>query len=96
MVKKGDSRFALWPRYFDARLSRAEGRRVPQAMAVKDPDAPWIEAAARKAGFDAELEEAARDPYAPHRKAGRVLVAKKGGKETMLRQVAERMGHKEG
>ena len=95
MVRKGDSKFVLWPRYFDARLSRAEGRRVPEDLAVEKPDASWIEAAAKKAGLSPDLEEKSRDPAKPYVKSGRVLVAKKGPKEAAIRAVAEQMAKRE-
>ena len=91
MVSKGLDRFVLWPAYFDRERSRADGRRVPDAFAVRGPDAPWIETAARKLGLDPQLEEKAVHPSIPYEKMGRVLVAKKGGKEQVLRMVGERM-----
>ena len=91
MVAKGLGKFVLWPAYFDRERSRGDGRRVPDALAVRQPDAPWIENAARKLGLEPELEEKAVHPSIPYEKVGRVLVAKKGSKEQVLRQVAERM-----
>lgn len=91
MVSKGAERFVLYPRYFDARLTRAEGRRVPESLAVKGPDAPWIENAARKLGLEPQVEEKKAHSALPSDKAGRVLVAKKGSKETVIKMVAERM-----
>lgn len=91
MVSKGSPRFVLWPAYFDRSRSRADGRRVPDAMAVREPDASWVENAARKLGLDPEVEEKAVHPSVPYEKVGRVLVAKKGSKEQVLKQVAQRM-----
>jgi signal recognition particle subunit SRP19 len=91
MVSKGADRFALWPRYFDRSLSRSQGRRVPQQLAVKGPDSAWIEAVARKLGLDPEREEKKRDPSAPTEVAGRVLVKKTGSKEATLDLVAQKM-----
>jgi len=91
MVSKGAGTFVLWPVYFDRSRSRADGRRVPEALAVKAPDAPWLENAARKLGLDPTLEEKAVHPSIPYEKMGRVLVKKSGPKEQVLRQVAERM-----
>lgn len=91
MVSKGAGTFVLWPAYFDRERSREQGRRVPEALAVKAPDAPWIENAARKLGLEPTLEEKAVHPSLPYEKVGRVLVAKKGSKQAVLRQVAERM-----
>jgi signal recognition particle subunit SRP19 len=91
MVSKGSDRFVLWPAYFDRERSRADGRRVPDAVAVRKPDAEWVENAARKLGLEPQLEEKAVHPSIPYEKMGRVLVAKKGSKEQVLRQVAQRM-----
>lgn len=91
MVSKGLDRFALWPRYFDRSLSRSQGRRVPEKLAVKGPDSAWVEAAAKKLGLDPQREEKARHPGMPNVATGRVLVAKKGSKEQVLLQVAARM-----
>ncbi len=91
MVKRGDDVVVLWPRYFDQRRSRAEGRRVPKDMAVRDPDAAWIESAAKKAGFSAELDDKARDPFRPWKTSGRVVVQKSQGKEATIRAVAQQM-----
>ena len=91
MVSKGLDKFVLWPAYFDRERSRADGRRVPDSAAVRSPDAPWIENAARKLGLDPQVEEKAAHPSIPYEKAGRVLVAKKGSKEQVLKLVGARM-----
>ena len=91
MVSKGSDRFVLWPAYFDRSRTREQGRRVPDAAAVRQPDASWVENAARKLGLDPVLEEKAIHPSLPYEKSGRVLVAKKGSKEQVLKLVGERM-----
>lgn len=91
MVSKGSGKVVLWPRYFNARLSRGDGRRVPAKLAVREPDAKWIASAAKKAGFAAEVEEDVKDPRVPYKSVGRVLVAKKGSKESVIQAVAQAM-----
>jgi signal recognition particle subunit SEC65 len=91
MVSKGSERFVLWPHYFDARLSHAGGRRVAAAVAVPGPDVRWVEVAAKRAGLSCEVEEDARHPRVPYERSGRVLVAKKGPKQAMLKAVAAEM-----
>ena len=91
MVSKGLDKFVLWPAYFDRERSRAAGRRVPEGVAVRQPDAPWIENAARKLGLEPQLEEKAVHPSVPYDKVGRVLVSKKGSKEQVLKLVAQKM-----
>lgn len=91
MVSKGLDKFVLWPAYFDRERTRAGGRRVPDSVAVRAPDAQWIETAARKLGLDPQVEEKAVHPSIPYEKVGRVLVAKKGSKEQVLKLVGARM-----
>ena len=92
MVSRGDDTVVLWPRYFDAKASRKEGRRVPASLAVSKPDAKWIESAAKKAGLEPVLQEDACHPCRPHKAMGRVLVPKDRPKEAILKAVAEQMG----
>ncbi len=91
MVTRGGDSVVLWPRYFNQRLSRAEGRRVPKALAVREPEAKWIESAAKKAGFDTTLQENAKDPRVPYKAVGRVLVKKTQAKEATIKAVAAKM-----
>lgn len=91
MVSKGADAFVLWPHYFDRSLSRAQGRRVSATLAVREPDAKWVETAARKAGLDASLDEKAHHPSLPYDRAGRVLVKKSGPKEGAIAAVAKTM-----
>ncbi|MHB8634309.1 MAG: signal recognition particle subunit SRP19/SEC65 family protein [Thermoplasmatota archaeon] len=90
-MAKGSEQFVLWPIYFDASVSRAAGRRVPHELAVRDPDAAWIETAARRLHLDPVMESDARHPHAPYLRCGRVLVTRKGPKQALLAQVAARM-----
>jgi signal recognition particle subunit SRP19 len=91
MPPKGDDTIVLWPRYFDAALTRAEGRRVPKPLAVAKPDSGWVLAAAKKAGYSAEKEEKAAHPALPYESVGRVLVKAKGRKEEAIVKVAKAM-----
>ncbi len=91
MVSKGDDTVVLWPRYFDASVSRAAGRRVSKELAVKKPDAAWVNSAAKKAGLNPELEAKAKHPAIPWKVTGRILIKGKGNKEEVIRKVAEAM-----
>ncbi|MCS7145623.1 MAG: signal recognition particle subunit SRP19/SEC65 family protein [Nitrososphaerota archaeon] len=46
--------FILWTTYFDANLSRSEGRRVPLRLAVKNPSQEMLIKAAQRLGWPAE------------------------------------------
>lgn len=91
MVSRDAGKFVLWPHYFDQALSRAQGRRVPVDLAVENPRAGDVAQAARTLGLQPELDDDARPPSGWHSRKGRVLVAKKGRKEDLLKQVARRL-----
>ncbi|MGB1586286.1 MAG: signal recognition particle subunit SRP19/SEC65 family protein [Thermoplasmatota archaeon] len=91
MPGRDDGLWVLWPHYFDARLSRKAGRRVPSHLAISKPDAAWIQSAAKKAGFEADLDEEACHPSIPYKVVGRVLVQKRGSKEAALQAIAKQM-----
>ncbi|MFD1641116.1 signal recognition particle subunit SRP19 [Halohasta litorea] len=46
----------LWPAYFDAGLTRSEGRRVPRDLAVDEPTVDEIADAVQQVGYDAVIE----------------------------------------
>lgn len=69
----------LWPAYFDAGLTRSEGRRVPKELAVEEPTVDEIADAVQQVGYDAviEREKTYSREFEPR---GRVLV--KGAEDT--------------
>jgi len=80
----------MWPAYFDAGLTRSEGRRVPLSLAVEDPTVDELAQAVGQVGYDAVVE---RDKAYPRRgwtTSGRVLVkdAVDAGKSDLLQAVA--------
>lgn len=92
MVSRDSGKLVLWPHYFDKNLSRAQGRRVSQDLAVEEPKAHGILQAARTLGLKPELEEDARPPLSWAGGKGRVIIPKpKEAKESVLRQIARRL-----
>jgi len=63
----------IWPAALDAELSRSEGRRVPEDLAVPDPAVDEVARAVQQVGYDAVIE---RDRTYPreYETRGRVLV----------------------
>lgn len=63
----------IWPAYLDADLTRAEGRRIPEDLAVSKPTVDEIAQAVQQVGYDAVIERDKTYPreYDPR---GRVLV----------------------
>ena len=83
----------IWPAYLDADLSRSEGRRVPEDLAVPGPTVDEIAEAVGQVSYDAVIE---RDKtysreYEPR---GRVLVkdADDASKSDLLGAVAAYLG----
>ncbi|MFC6787196.1 signal recognition particle subunit SRP19 [Halobaculum halobium] len=79
----------LYPAYFDAALTRAEGRRVPEDLAVSEPTVDEIAQAVQQVGYDAKIE---RDKtysreYEPR---GRVVVT--GTEETAKNDLVQAVG----
>ena len=87
-------RVILYPHYFDSRLSRSKGRRIPKKLAVRDPKANEILDAARSLGLEAYVEDA-RYPRAWWRLPGRIVVEKKGeSKQSLINKIAEELFRK--
>ena len=64
----------LWTRYFDSKLSRSEGRRVPKEASIPNPSLDALVWAARDVGLSKmkrDLE--ASHPSRPHSKEGRLI-----------------------
>ncbi len=89
MRSKG--KIVLWPVYFDAAISWAEGRRVSKAMAIRTPKTEDIVRAAVAAGLKAELQPNMAHPRYPFNRTGYVLVEAKEPKEKVIKQVATKL-----
>ena len=79
----------IWPAYLDAGLSRTEGRRVPQGVAVAEPSVDEIARAAGQVGYDTVIEREKSYPREQFPR-GRVLVkdADDAGKSDLLQAIA--------
>lgn len=64
----------IWPAYLDASLSRSEGRRVPQDLAVDEPTVDEIASAVKQIGYEADVEPERTYSREPWRQRGRVIV----------------------
>lgn len=80
----------IWPAYFDGALSRAEGRRVPESMAVEEPTVDEVAKAVKQVGYDAVIERDKAYPRQPLADTGYVAVqnADDAGKSDLLQAVA--------
>ena len=64
----------IWPAYFDAELTRKQGRRVPAELAVASPEVEEIAQAVQQVGYDAVVERDVAYPRENYTERGRVLV----------------------
>ena len=87
---RGRGKLRLYPAYFDAAATRAQGRRVPKTQATRDPTTETIEKAARKLGLN-PIQEPAAYSRQPWKKTGAVLVDKKHRKTETIGMVAAEM-----
>ncbi len=80
----------LYPCYFNSALKRAEGRRVPRSIAVKDPSILDLERALKRSGLAFRTEQK-QYPSRWWQKEGRVHVKWSESKEKLLKKVAGRL-----
>ena len=74
MAAKRDE-MTLWTGYFDSKLSRSGGRRVPKATSIPKPTLEAVAWAARSAGVRKMRQEPeASHPSRPHAKEGRLVM----------------------
>ncbi|MGD9130091.1 MAG: signal recognition particle subunit SRP19/SEC65 family protein [Candidatus Bathyarchaeota archaeon] len=81
----------LWPVYFDASKTMADGRRVPKKLAVSAPKLEELQRAAKKVGLQTEVVSDAAHPSTPWRKTGLLVVPKKESKSKTLKMIAEQL-----
>jgi signal recognition particle subunit SRP19 len=83
----------IWPAYLDANLSRSEGRRVPEDLAVEEPTIEEIARAVKQVGYDIEVnrDKTYSREYEPR---GQVLVKDAGdaSKSDLLQATAAYLG----
>lgn len=81
----------IYPSYFDLKLSRSEGRRVPRNLSVKGPSLQELVNALRSLSMRFEVEKDKKRPSRWYKSEGRVLVYYEGKKEQLLRMLAAEM-----
>lgn len=88
MAVDPEKAIVLWPSYFDVRLSRERGRRVPKKDAIENPNAQMIYESVKKLKLDCILELEKAYPRFWYKAEGRVLVEPKLKKPELIRKVA--------
>jgi signal recognition particle subunit SRP19 len=89
-------KLVIWPIYFDAGRTRAEGRMVSRQDALNEPNLDMVITASLKSGFKPEIEREKKHPKTWHQEeaSGRILVAKNGSKSAVLKRIAGSMKSK--
>jgi signal recognition particle subunit SRP19 len=87
---KDYDRLVIWLDYFNSSISRAEGRRLPLNMAVRNPTLKELEEAARRGGYNPELVVAAH-PKRMFTQSGYVSIERRKGKTQVIREIAARL-----
>ena len=92
MVSKDENKYVIWPLYFEQSLSRENGRKLAKKFTSEKPPAVEdIAKAAKSLGLNPVIEKNAAHPSRPWERKGRVLVEKKGAKQKLLIQIANRL-----
>ena len=89
MPKKKEKLIVLYPEYFTAKYTRAEGRRVSKKLAKPSPTVEDIEKAATELGLNPVVEKDKSYPRFWFEKRGRVLVEKKMPKTELLKKIGK-------
>ena len=96
------SKMTIWTRYFDSKLSRSEGRRVPKEASIPSPSLDSIVWAARDIGLSKMKRDAdASHPSRPYSKEGRLILSTKeaisltnaDSKEGVMKSIGLRLRH---
>ncbi|NYT07401.1 MAG: signal recognition particle protein Srp19 [Methanomicrobiales archaeon] len=77
----------LYPCYFNAGLTRSEGRRVPRSRAIRDPTLADVEKAVKRCRLRYRTEQKSHPAYW-WKNEGRIVVNWEQGKEKLLATVA--------
>jgi signal recognition particle subunit SRP19 len=91
MAVDPEKAIVLWPSYFDLRVSREGGRRVPKKDSVEAPTAGMLFEAVKSLGLDCILELEKSYPRFWYRREGRVLVEPKLNKKELVSKVAAKL-----
>ena len=85
------NRIIIYPEYFDIKISRSEGRRVPKELAIEKVDSQAIYKACKQLGYRTELDLNSSHSGYWFNKRGRVLIekGKKTKKTKVLKNIAK-------
>jgi len=91
MTVDPEKAIVLWPTYFDLKVSRHDGRKMPKKHCIEAPTARMLFEAVRALDLDCILELEKSYPRFWHRREGRVLVEPELSKAELMSKVAEKL-----
>jgi signal recognition particle subunit SRP19 len=89
MNERMGKKIVIWPAYLAAGKTKREGRIVSIRYTVKAPKVEEIEKVARALNLEPEVEKEKAYPRTHWEKSGRVLVAKRGRKGAIVKEIAK-------
>ena len=88
-MKKKD-KIILYPEYFDSKLTREKGRRVPIKISVPSPTIEELALVSKRLGYDFETDTESAFPSNWWSKQGRLLLAKNDlNKNEVIKTIAK-------
>lgn len=82
----------IYPEYFDKRLSRKQGRRVPRELSVGSPNVEEINRVLESYKILNRIENHKHHPATWYEKRGRVILSKQNvPKQTFLKKLSEKI-----
>ncbi|MBY9007709.1 MAG: signal recognition particle protein Srp19 [Candidatus Lokiarchaeota archaeon] len=82
----------FWPQYFDGKLSRSEGRRLPKNLAMEKVNLNDIVNAAQNLNYKYEIEQSLKYPRSWWDESGRILINTNGKKKSkVLKELARQI-----
>ena len=88
MGYRKEDKYIIYPLYFDATLSRKQGRRIPKNLCIEKPEITQISKSAKNLGFNPFIEEQSSHPRHHWKHNGRIFIDKKQSKQSMIKQIA--------
>ncbi len=83
--------YVLWPSYFNKKIPKRLGRRVPKKLAVSNPTAKDILKAAKNLGFEGHIEKGSY-PRLWWLHEGKIIIKAEGlNKNELIRRIAEEL-----
>ncbi|TFG00240.1 MAG: hypothetical protein EU541_02810 [Promethearchaeota archaeon] len=87
----------FWRQYFDKKLTRSDGRRLPKDLAIDKITIEEIAQAANRLGYQVQIETYLQYPRRWWEDPGRVLINTQGKKKSkVIKEIAKEIKKKRG